>query len=96
MNGRKQIYLGIGIGLLTAFLISFVVFLTSNPGFTASDYFNIYVNGKLLAPILSVALLGNLGLFFLFIKLDRDLISKGILAATMICGLVIFILKFFT
>jgi hypothetical protein len=96
MNGRKQIYLGIGIGLLTAFLISFVVFLTSNPGFTAADYFNIYVNGKLLAPILSVALLGNLGLFFLFIKLDRDLISKGILAATMICGLLIFILKFFT
>lgn len=96
MNGRKQIYLGIGIGLLTAFLISFVVFLTSNPGFTAADYFNIYVNGKLLAPILSVALLGNLGLFFLFIKLDRDLISKGILAATMICGLIIFILKFFT
>jgi len=96
MNGRKQIYLGIGIGLLTAFLISFVVFLTSNPGFTAADYFNIYVNGKLLAPILSVALLGNLGLFFLFIKLDRDLISKGILAATMICGLLIFVLKFFT
>ncbi len=95
MSPKKEIYIGIGIGLLTAFLISFVVFLSSNPGFTAADYFNIYVNGKLLAPILSVALVGNLGLFFLFIKLDKDMISKGILTATMIAGVLIFILKFF-
>ena len=61
--------LGLGLGILTSFLISFVVFLSSNPGFTASDYFNIYVNGKILAPVLSVALVGNLGLFFLFLRL---------------------------
>lgn len=88
-------FLGIGLGLLTSFLISFVVFLSSNPGFTAADYFNIYVNGKILAPVLSVALLGNLGLFFLFLRLDKDPISKGLLTATMIVGVVIFILKFF-
>lgn len=94
MTPKKEMFLGIGIGLLTAFLISFVVFITSNPGFTAADYFNIYVNGKLLAPILSVALVGNLGLFFLFIKFDKDMISKGILTATMVCGVIIFLLKF--
>jgi hypothetical protein len=94
MNPRKQILLGIGLGLLTSFLISFVVFLSSNPGFTAADYFNIYVNGKILAPVLSVALVGNLGLFFLFLRMDKDLISKGILTATMLVGVIIFILKF--
>ena len=94
MNPRKQIILGIGLGLLTSFLISFVVFLSSNPGFTAADYFNIYVNGKILAPVLSVALVGNLGLFFLFLRLDKDLISKGILTATMLVGVIIFVLKF--
>lgn len=94
MNPRKQMSLGIVMGLLSAFLISFVVFLSSNPGFTAADYFNIYVNGKILAPVLSVALLGNLALFFLFLRLDKDFISKGILTATMILGVIIFILKF--
>ena len=94
MSPKKQLSLGIGLGLLTSFLISFVVFLSSNPGFTAADYFNIYVNGKILAPVLSVALVGNLGLFFLFLRLDKDMISKGILSATMLVGVLIFILKF--
>ena len=94
MNQRKQVLIGLGLGLLTSFLISFVVFLSSNPGFTAADYFNIYVNGKILAPVLSVALVGNLGLFFLFLRLDKDMISKGILSATMLVGVLIFILKF--
>ncbi len=94
MNPKKQVLIGLGLGLLTAFLISFVVFLGSNPGFTAADYFNIYVNGKILAPVLSVALVGNLGLFFLFLRLEKDMISKGILSATMLVGVVIFILKF--
>jgi len=87
--------LGLGLGILTSFLISFVVFLSSNPGFTASDYFNIYVNGKILAPVLSVALVGNLGLFFLFLRLEKDLISKGVLSATILVGVVIAVLKFF-
>jgi hypothetical protein len=94
MNPKKQVLIGLGLGLLTSFLISFVVFLGSNPGFTAADYFNIYVNGKILAPVLSVALVGNLGLFFLFLRLDKDMISKGILSATMLVGVLIFILKF--
>ena len=94
MNPKKQVLIGLGLGLLTSFLISFVVFLSSNPGFTAADYFNIYVNGKILAPVLSVALVGNLGLFFLFLRLDKDMISKGILSATMLVGVLIFILKF--
>jgi hypothetical protein len=95
MNPRKHIFLGLGLGILTSFLISFVVFLSSNPGFTAADYFNIYVNGKILAPVLSVALVGNLGLFFLFLRLDKEMISKGILSSTMLVGVIIFILKFF-
>jgi hypothetical protein len=95
MNPRKQLLLGLGLGILTSFLISFVVFLSSNPGFTASDYFNIYVNGKILAPVLSVALVGNLGLFFLFLRLEKDLISKGVLSATILVGVVIAVLKFF-
>jgi hypothetical protein len=94
MSDKKQFYMGLSLGILTAFVISLIVFLTSNPGFSVADYFNIFVNGKILSPILSIALVGNLGLFFLFLKFDKDLISKGILAATMVVGLLIFIMKF--
>jgi hypothetical protein len=94
MSDKKQFYVGLGLGIFTAFIISLIVFLTSNPGFSVSDYFNIFVNGKILSPILSIALVGNLALFFLFLKFDKDLISKGILAATMVVGVLIFIMKF--
>lgn len=78
---------------MLTFIISVIVFLKSNPGFTVGDYFNIFANGKVLSPILSVALVGNLGLFFLFLKLDKDNISRGVLMATMLIGLVIFIMR---
>lgn len=94
MSDKKQFYIGLSLGIFTSFIISLIVFLTSNPGFSVADYFNIFVNGKILSPILSIALVGNLALFFLFLKFDKDLISKGILAATMVVGVLIFIMKF--
>lgn len=94
MSDKKQFYIGLSLGIFTSFVISLIVFLTSNPGFSVADYFNIFVNGKILSPILSIALVGNLALFFLFLKFDKDLISKGILAATMVVGVLIFIMKF--
>lgn len=49
MSDKKQFYVGLGLGIFTAFIISLIVFLTSNPGFSVSDYFNIFVNGKILS-----------------------------------------------
>ena len=95
MSPRKQLFLGLGMGLMTAFIVSIIVFLKTNPGLSAKDYFNVFVYSKLLAGILSVSLIANLGLFYLFLKLDKDQISKGVLAATVIVGILIFIMKFF-
>jgi hypothetical protein len=94
MSTKKEIYIGLILGIGTSFLISLISFLYTNPGFSSADYFDIFVNGKILAPLLSVALVGNLGLFFLFLKLNKDNISRGILAATMVVGVFIFIMKF--
>ena len=37
--------------------------------------------------------MGNLGLFFLFLKLNKDFISRGILIATVFVGIIIFFIK---
>ncbi|HEY1047051.1 MAG TPA: hypothetical protein VGF79_11470 [Bacteroidia bacterium] len=95
MSARSQLWLGLGMGLFTAFIVSLVVFLRTNPGLSASDYFNFFVYSKLLSGILSVSLIANLALFYLFLKFDKDQISKGVLAATVIVGILIFIMKFF-
>lgn len=92
---KKQIFYGFIIGLTSTFIISFLTFINTNPGLTTSDYFNIFVYGKLISPILSIALVGNLGLFFLFLKFNKDFISRGILISTVFVGVIIFLIKIF-
>lgn len=94
-QSRKQLYTGIILGVLSAFLISLVIFFVSNPGLDLAEYFKIFYSGAVLTPILSVSLLGNFVLFFIFLKLNKDMVSKGILTATIGVGVFIFILKFF-
>ena len=92
---KKQILLGFLIGITSTFIISFLTFINTNPGLSISEYFNIFIYGKLISPILSIALMGNLGLFFLFLKLNKDFISRGILIATVFVGIIIFCIKIF-
>lgn len=93
MNPRKQVLTGVAIGIVLVFVISLIIFLQSNPGFGWKDYFSIFVNGNILVPTLSIALLGNLAVFYIFLNLNKDFISRGILIATVITGVLILILK---
>lgn len=95
MSRKSEILLGFGTGLLACFVVSFIVFLGTNPDLKAVDYFKIYYHSKLMAGILSLSLLANLGLFYLFLRFDKDNISRGILGATMLVGIFIFYMKFF-
>ena len=52
------------------------------------------VNDINLPKIISLSLLGNLALFFLKLKFNKDQQSRGILFSTFLYGVVIVILKF--
>ena len=93
MNLKKQLAGGIAIGILVPFVISSIVFIQTNPNLDYKEYFNIYLHGQILAAILSLSLLGNLALFFLFLKLEKEMVSRGIVGSTLLVGVVILILK---
>jgi hypothetical protein len=46
------------------------------------------------APVLSLSLLANLALFFLFDRVDRPLAMRGVILATFIYGVAIVVLTF--
>lgn len=92
---KKQLIIGTVIGLSSAFLLSFILFLFTKDRYGIEDYFYIYYSPAMMVPILSISLLGNFVLFFLFLKLNKDMVSKGILTATFVVGIFIFIMKFF-
>lgn len=93
MSPKQQTLAGAAIGFVLVFVISVAVFLQSNPGFSLSDYFEIFVNGNILVPTLSISLLGNLAAFYIFLNLNKDNISRGILISTVLVGVLILVLK---
>lgn len=93
MTQKQETITGVAIGFVLVLLISMLVFLQSNPGFSLADYFEIFVNGNILVPTLSISLLGNLAAFYIFLNLNKDAISRGILIATVLVGVFILLLK---
>ena len=94
MSDRANINLGFLLGLATSLVFSYIVFINNNPGMNEDDYFKIFFSGKLIVPVMSISLLANFALFFIFLRLNKDAISKGLLIATVIIGTVILLLRF--
>lgn len=90
---KKDIIIGFITGILTSLLFSSIIFISNNPGLPGDEYMKIYMKGKLIVPVISLSLLADLGLFFLFLKLNRDEISKGILFATFLIAAIVVVLK---
>ena len=94
MSERTNIIIGFFIGIITSLVFSYIVFINNNPGMNEDDYFKIFFSGKLIVPVMSISLLANFALFFIFLRLNKDAISKGLLIATVIIGVVILVLRF--
>lgn len=86
------------IGLIFGFglpLIFFVLyFLFRFKGIAFGDYLGILMKSGKVVHVISLSVFPNLIPFMWFIRTDRYLSAKGILAATVILGLLMFILKF--
>jgi hypothetical protein len=87
--------LGAVLGIVIPFiaLIFFNSTVTNNDSFIS--FFNNLVGKKILSAVLSVLSLSNLVIFFLFLKLNKMKTVKGIVAATLILGILVYISKLF-
>lgn len=76
--------------------IGFYLFCTVHfPDESVRAVLHRYQFGNVVTHVISLSVLFiNLPLFFLFIKMNRDATSRGILGATIIYAIVVLILKF--
>ena len=90
---KKEIAIG--------FLIS--VIATASGIFLYLEFFSKYgfyqtlqmiKEGNLYGPVISLAALPNLFVFFIFIKKKQDYRARGVLMATILTALLTFVLKF--
>ncbi|HUX83860.1 MAG TPA: hypothetical protein VMV20_01410 [Chitinophagaceae bacterium] len=78
------------LGFLIFYGVKFLPHRVSFSGFADQ----IFGNRLLLAPVLSLCLIVNALVFFLYIRFRKDLTAKGLLVATILYGCVIVVLKF--
>jgi hypothetical protein len=82
--------LGIGVPILT-FLI---FYLWKADTMTLPEYVRFLADVQALPKLMSLAVIPNLGIFFLFLRKDHYYATRGVLAATIVLAILILILKY--
>ena len=90
---RKEMVIGFLVSVFATFSGAFLYleFLSKN-GFDQT--WKMIQEGSLYAPLLAMAALPNLFIFFIFIKKQQDYRARGVLMASILTALITFVLKF--
>lgn len=90
----NKISYGVIVGLITP-VISFILYYIFRFGqHSFTDYLHFLIESKKIVNVLSLSVLPNLAPFMLLINSSRYSAGRGVLASTIILGVIIFILKF--
>jgi hypothetical protein len=85
---------GLIIGFILPFIFFLLYFLFRFKDISFGEYIRILVETGKIVHVISLSVFPNLIPFMLFIKTDRYRSGRGVLAATIVLGILIFILKF--
>lgn len=85
--------LGLIAGLLLPLATLLVVWLVRDEG-GLGEFLSYYQRFGLLSKIVSLSVIPNLLLFFLFIWTNRTFSARGVIFATLVVALVMLVLKF--
>lgn len=93
MYNKPQLLIGTLTGLLVPAFIMALIYAMKFGESTIGSFLHAIVSQGVVAPIIALSLLGNLGLFFLFLKFDKLWASRGVMIATLVYGLLMLYFK---
>jgi hypothetical protein len=82
-------------GLIVPILAIFLFYIAKFNDLTFEAYFNYIKSPGILSPILSLGIVFNLVVFYLFINRNYNRAARGVILATILYGIPIIIAKFF-
>jgi hypothetical protein len=86
--------LGFFLGILIPVISFVIIYLLKSDQMTFDAYFRFLVDMKTLPKLMSLTVIPNLGVFFLFIYKDHYYGARGVLAATIVLAIAILVIKF--
>lgn len=90
----KELIIGLVIGLLASIIGLLITLLIFGKGNSMSDSLDIAINNGVLTKLMSMGAILNLGVFFFFLKQNKDLRAKGVLIATVTVAVITIIVRF--
>ncbi|MCK4746135.1 MAG: hypothetical protein KAT15_03830 [Bacteroidales bacterium] len=94
MKRYNTIRLGVLLGLLAPVLAFAVIYIVAFQGMAFGEFIELLVFRKRLSSMISLSVIPNLFLFFIFIWLNYLYSARGVLASTLVLGLIVVITKF--
>ena len=90
----NNLRIGLILGILSPLLGFLVIYGVAFRGLSLSEYVDLLIYNKKLSSIISLSVIPNLLLFFIFIWLNYLYSARGVLASTLIFALVVVLTKF--
>jgi len=89
-------WVGSVLGLLAPFITLVLYYLIKYHYMTVGRFIDYLILGDTYTSVVTLSVLANLGVFYLFLWKNKYKGARGVLLATFIWGAVIMYLKFFT
>ena len=89
----KDFISGLAVGIIAPPITFYFFCLFAFPETSVVDQLMTYIRRHVLTHVISLAAIINLALFFIFLQMNKDFISRGILGATFIYAAFVLILK---
>jgi hypothetical protein len=90
----NRLLTGIVIGILLPTICVMLFYLVKHPAKSFYDFLILVTQMNVMSPILSLCALPNLGVFYLFINREWWHSSRGIVLATLLWAILVFLVKF--
>ena len=89
----KEILIGV-LTSIVATLCGLFIYLEFISDDTMTETFKKVIEGGVLGPVLALAAIPNLFVFWVFLKKNQDYRARGVLMTTIVVALITLVLKF--
>jgi len=91
-----KIWIGVTLGIIVPLIAFYFFFVFQDVNMTFQSYWEYLISNSLTTKVLSVSLVANLAVFYLFIHTEKYFSAKGVIGSTIFyaLGAMIYILFF--
>jgi len=90
----NSVYLGLVLGIVAPLLTMLIVYIINFNAFDINELISYLVGKNVFTKLVSLCVIPNLLLFFIFIRLNYLYSARGVLMATILFAVFVFITKF--